>query len=174
MWYTGSPRWTSGFQVSTVHTWHTPLIYTHLHFLVLVVISFQSLPSVEHSTFHSASWNMSLGTAPIPTQSEQGSQKRITNNNTFHSFSGRIHTYRQIHFATWVIFSLTLEKKKKNSEGRLKSGIKHFNQRRNSIIHARTTAYSNFTFRTIPGPWKQIFNWNEDSNIFHKSNFHCC
>ena len=156
MWYTGSPRWTSGFQVSTVHTWHTPLIYTHLHFLVLVVISFQSLPSVEHSTFHSASWNMSLGTAPIPTQSEQGSQKRITNNNTFHSFSGRIHTYRQIHFATWVIFSLTLEKKKKNSEGRLKSGIKHFNQRRNSIIHARTTAYSNFTFRTIPGPWKQI------------------
>ena len=116
---------------------------------------------------------MSLGTVPIPTQSEQGSQQRITNNNIFHSFSGRIHTYRKIHFATWVFFILTL-KKKKNREGRLKSGIKHLNQRRNSIIHERTTAYSYFTSRTIPGPWKCIFNWNEDSNIFHMSNFHCC
>ena len=158
--------------LSTVNQWLfncSHLAHTaHLHSLVLVVISFQSLPSVEHGTFRRASWNMSLGTAPIPTQSEQGSQQRITNNNIFHLFSGGIHTYRQIHFATWVIFSLTLEKKKKNSEGRLKSGIKHLNQRRNNIIHARTTAYSYFTSRTIPGPWKWIFNWNEDSNTFHE------
>ena len=107
MWYTGSPQWISGFQASTVHTWHTPLTYTSW-FLLSLVFNLYLVPSTEQV------WNMSLGTAPIPIQSEQGSQQRITNNKIyFTTFSGGIHTYRQIHFATWVIFSLTLKKNKR-------------------------------------------------------------
>ena len=107
MWYTGSPQWISGFQASTVHTWHTPLTYTSW-FLLSLVFNLYLVPSTEQV------WNMSLGTAPIPIQGEQGSQQRITNNKIyFTTFSGGIHTYRQIHFATWVIFSLTLKKNKR-------------------------------------------------------------
>lgn len=109
-WYTWPPQLTSGLQLPLSYTWHTPLLYvTFLDPAAVWVFNPYLVPRMVLRVC----W-----TAPIPTQTEQGSNMAsLTTIYSIH-INGVIHTYRQIHFAAWIIFSLTL--KKKQQEGRIK------------------------------------------------------